>query len=456
MRIIIAGIVCLLASSLSAFDLIDTVQSLRQKVWESEYIPESTIPVVPLTDYDEFEVTELFRAVTIEELEASLTDGYPYPWLEETLRDESIPWEDRYWLDCRMRAAISQSLYRFYDTENNPVQIEVDDITPGEYYWREQMIVDPAGLSIPEDAERPVYNTREFNRIDTGLIYNAFGRVVGNLAMPYGTLSRDASIGAFASTQEGTGMGDYDDQYYAVLLYPDGSFTEVELEGIGGYHGTVSQDGSTIAFFRHGSDSHGIDSYIDILDRQGMLVDRIQSEVDFSSVPPSLSFNGHYASCWVDGGHTALVDCWQGKVIHVTQETGTDRSTTRSSFSPDGEYFCIGGLARGSVLNISTGENYQYPETEPRAGSNDKTRVSCSNARIVTALITARREVSQRISSLELRLLTGDKQIYFNDLNERGYLGRGCDVEVSANGNLILVNRRSGMPLVVIRISGRG
>ncbi|MCD4700759.1 MAG: hypothetical protein K8S24_02780, partial [Candidatus Aegiribacteria sp.] len=72
MRILIAGIVCLLASSMSASDLIDTIQSLRQQAWESEYIPESTVPVVPLTDYDDFEVVELFRAETIEELEASL------------------------------------------------------------------------------------------------------------------------------------------------------------------------------------------------------------------------------------------------------------------------------------------------------------------------------------------------------------------------------------------------
>ena len=456
MRIIIAGVICLLASSLSASDLFDVVQSLREQAWESEYIPESTVPVVPLTDYDEFEVIELFRAETIEELEASLTDGYPYPWLEETLRDESIPWEDRYWLDRRIRAGISQNLHVFYDTENNPVHVDADGIFPGEFYWREHMIVDPAGLNIPEDAERPVYNTREFNRIDTGLIYNPFGRVVGNLAMPYGTLSRNASIGAFASTLEGDGMGDYDDQYYAVLLYSDGSFTEVELEGIGGYHGTVSQDGSTIAFFRHGSERFGLDSYVDILDRQGMLVDRIHSDVHFSSVPPDISFNGHYASCNIQGGHTALVDCWRGEVVLVTEETGTDRSTTWTSFSPDGEYFCVGGGAKGRVINTATLENHVYPETAIRDGSGDGTRVNCSNARILTTLITTR-EISREISSLELRLLVGDQQVYFSDLNESGYLGHGCNAEVSPNGHLVLVSRlRGSIPLVVIRISGRG
>ncbi|MBD3277164.1 MAG: hypothetical protein GF388_02595, partial [Candidatus Aegiribacteria sp.] len=59
------------------------------------------------------EVVELLRVETADELEYQLTDGYPMPWLEEILNDESIPEEDRYWLDCRMRAAIAQDLHLF-------------------------------------------------------------------------------------------------------------------------------------------------------------------------------------------------------------------------------------------------------------------------------------------------------------------------------------------------------
>lgn len=456
MRTALTAVLFVTALHATASGLSDITRSMRERAWEAEYIPESGDSIPPLTEYEEYEVVELFRAESIEELEASLTDGYPYPWLEETLRDESIPWDDRYWLDRRMRAAIAQTLYRFYDAENSPVQIEADNMSLGEYYWREHMIVDPAGMNVPEGAERPVYNTSRFHGFDIGLIYNSFGRIVGNLAMPYGTLSRDASIGVLATTQEGIGMEDYDDQYYALLQYPDGSFREIALEGIGRYQGTVSQDGSTIAFFRHGSEHHGVESYIDILDRQGNLVDRISSDVYFSPFLPSLSFDGHYAFLKVDGGHTALIDCWQKEVIHVTGETGTDRSTTWTSFSPDGEYFCVGGGAKGRVINTSTLERYVYPETAVRDGSNDHTLVGCSNARMVTALLTVRREPSQRVSSLELRLLVGDEQIHFSDLNERGYLGRGCEVDVSPNGYLILVNRRSGIPMVAIRISGRG
>ncbi|MBD3278873.1 MAG: hypothetical protein GF388_11290, partial [Candidatus Aegiribacteria sp.] len=141
MNTMILAALLLLSISAGAFDLIETAQDLRERAWMSEYIPESTEPTVPLTDYDEFEVVELFRAETIDELEASLTDGYPYPWLEETLRDESIPWEDRYWLDRRTRAAISQNLHVFYDTDNNPIYVDADAVFPGEYYWREHMIV---------------------------------------------------------------------------------------------------------------------------------------------------------------------------------------------------------------------------------------------------------------------------------------------------------------------------
>ena len=52
----------------------------------------------------EIEVAELFPGRTLEELEAALVDGYPMPWLAEVLADSTIPEDDRYWLDCRMRA----------------------------------------------------------------------------------------------------------------------------------------------------------------------------------------------------------------------------------------------------------------------------------------------------------------------------------------------------------------
>lgn len=80
------------------------------------------------------EVIEIFRAETTEELEASITNGYPMPWLEEILNDESIHEEDRYWLDCRVRAIIAIDLHTFFDIEGNPITFEADWIMPGEHY----------------------------------------------------------------------------------------------------------------------------------------------------------------------------------------------------------------------------------------------------------------------------------------------------------------------------------
>ncbi|MCD4708815.1 MAG: hypothetical protein K8S62_13865, partial [Candidatus Sabulitectum sp.] len=66
-RILQAGILLLLASTANSTGLIDRIHSIAEQAWEDEYIPDSGLPTVPLTDYDNFEVTELFRAVTIEE-----------------------------------------------------------------------------------------------------------------------------------------------------------------------------------------------------------------------------------------------------------------------------------------------------------------------------------------------------------------------------------------------------
>ena len=452
MRIIIAGVICLLASSLSASDLFDVVQSLREQAWESEYIPESTVPVVPLTDYDEFEVIELFRAETIEELEASLTDGYPFAWLEETLKDESIPWEDRYWLDCRMRAAISQNLHVFYDTENNPVYVDADAIFPGEYYWQELMIVDPGGHSIPmildlegrrisDNEGRPVLP--RVNSVDIGLLYNPFGRKVGDLALAFNgmSLSRDASIGVYVTGQTGE-FPSNSYQYYACLLYPDGSFREIPFDRMGEYSGTVSGDGNILVFFKTGTSLDG-ESYVEIMDRDGNFLNRLPVIFDFANVSkPSISFDGRYASCWYreesSGGHSAVIDVTNSNIELVTEHTGTDVNSVYCSFSPDGNYACIGGFSKGRIIDLTNGMEYIYPETAYRDGSSDGTRVSCSNSRIVTALSTLRSKRDAE-SSLEFRVYVGDSEIFSVTLDSEYFCGR-LSPEVSPNGHFLYIN----------------
>ncbi len=464
MRIIFTVVICLLASSLNAFDLIDTVQSLRQQAWESEYIPESTVPVVPLTEYENFEVVELFRAETIEELEASLTDGYPYPWLEEALKDESIPWEDRYWLDRRMRAAISQNLHVFFDTENNPVYVDADEVFPGEYYWREHLIVDPEGTYAPEDVARPVLST-DFGFTDSGYIMNPYGYRIGNIAIAENgmSLSRDASIGVYVSGLNGE-FERHGYQHYACLLYPDGSFTEIPFEDTGAYGGAISADGNVLVFFRQGSSSTG-SSFVEVMDRNGQFLRRIPSDgyFEYMSKPP-ISYDGHYASNMLrsyGGTHSSIVDVLDGEIVQTTEHTETDLSTPYCSFSPDGNFFCVGGLTKARVIDLNSGSEYVYPETARREGTNDKTLVSCSNSRIVTALSTLR-EMRDSESSLEFRVYVRDSVVFSEEIEQEMITGL-ISAEVSPNGSFILVSPNSygvggciqSNSFIVMSIAGR-
>ena len=178
-----------------------------------------------LSDSSGIDVIEVFRAETPGELEASLSDGYPMPWLEEILNDGSIPEEDRYWLDCRVRAVIAQDLHLFFDREGNPVHVEADWIRPGEDYWRENFIVNPVGEPFQYDSPDMPTNVVS----EPGYVVNRFGETIGQLAMAEDKirLSRDGSIGVTGSDLSRNDP-DYPVTYdNACILYADGSFMEV-------------------------------------------------------------------------------------------------------------------------------------------------------------------------------------------------------------------------------------
>ena len=465
MRIFIAGTVCLLASSSSAFDLIDTVQSLRQQAWESEYIPESTEPVVPLTEYDEFEVVELFRAETIEELEASLTDGYPYPWLEETLKDETIPWEDRYWLDRRVRAAISQNLHVFYDTENNPVYVDADGIFPGEFYWREHMIVDPAGWNVLEGAVRPV----DLDDWDIGHIYDSYGYRAGEIAVPVPrvvSLSRDASIGVI--TSGGNDIYNTRNQPYACLMYPDGSFLEIPFDSIGSYDALVSSDGGIIAFFC--IDRHFLSPEerqysivpVHIFDKNGNLERLITPPVPLRwSWRPAISEDGHYTCHAALGANACLIDCFNGTAELLEKPAVYDQNTCDYSFSPDGDYLCIGGSTIGRVMRLDTDETIVYPETAPSARTN-----VCCSCNCLTMSITIRRGNNPDYYH-ELVVYAKNRAIFSDRIPPEG-LTMMMETEISPSGYYLLVNPSDAangapskhaisynLPLIIMQIEGR-
>ena len=170
------------------------------------------------------EVVEIFRVETSEELEASLTDGYPMPWLEEILSDESIPEEDRYWLDCRVRAVIAQDLHLFFNEDSDPVCYEADRILPGEDYWRECFIVNLPGV------DEQVNNPPAGNWAGIGLLVDRYGNEIGEIAISNSSsrLARDGSVGVTISGIQSSAAG-MPGLLNLCFFYPDGSFREFPI-----------------------------------------------------------------------------------------------------------------------------------------------------------------------------------------------------------------------------------
>jgi hypothetical protein len=437
MKTMILAALLLLSISAGGFDLIETAQTLRERAWMSEYIPESTDETVPLTEYEDFEVVELFRAETIDELEASLADGYPYPWLEETLMDESIPWEDRYWLDRRVRAAISQNLHVFYDTGNNPVHVDADAVFPGEYYWREHMIVDLVGLSIPEGTERPT----RFEHSDVGYLYNPYGEREGQFAfaMPYMSISRDGSVSVVAGLSLNYEVENAWDSFEFLML-SDGSYRhEFDLDQDYTYDAVVSPDGNTIVFcqLRESSEEN---SEVFVFDKDGDLLNSFSISIPLShSWVPVISEDGRYVCHAARGTDACLIDCISGTAEVVSERTEYYRNCSMFNFSPDGKYLCLGGSTTARMLNISTDENTFYLETHPISQSEDHpfSTVMASNSGNCVTLTTRRgerpiysREVVVKIDGITIF----DESIPIKD--DRG----SFQTDVSPNGYFLIMN----------------
>lgn len=448
---------CRTATSYYTLDLFDTVHSLRVQVCESTEIPESTVNMIPLAEYDTFDVSELFRAMTIEELEASLTYGYPYQWLEEILKDETIPWEDRYWLDRRIRAAISQNLHVFYDVENDPIYVYADAIYPGEYYWREYMIADPVGWNVPEDAVRPV----ELEELDIGHLYDQFGYRVGEIAVstPEISISRKADIGVIVS---GGNYYEYPDrQPYACFLYPDGSFNEIALDPIESHDCVVSPDGSIAAFFS---------SEVSTFDEYGSIINTFYSPLLLRRArwAPAITGDGQYV-CHL-GGYTVedcLIDCFDETVEVLSERADSFNSIVAYNFSPDGAYLCLGGgseqLMAGQLLELETGNKAFYPIDST---GRRLTITTSSNNGFCVAMTSLYEGQSGRHIRLDIRI----KDNRFNFSFEPFPLNDITTTDVSPNGYFLIMNpfhaargnpsaygypQDCNLPLVVMQIEGR-
>ena len=441
-RTLQAGIMLMLASTANSTGLIDRMHSLVEQAWEDEYIPDSGIPTTPLTDFDNFEVTELFRAVTIEELEAAITDGYPMPWLEETLKDETIPWEDRYWLDRRIRAAIAQNTHTFFTTSGSPVQIDADCIFPGELYWQEHMIVDPAGWNVPEGLNRPA----ELESWDIGHLLNPYGHRVGEIAVPipFVALSRDASTAVVASGGNSIMMPRA--QPYACFMSSDGSFIEVPLDSIGRYYASISQDGNTVAlscidrFQLSTIERETQIGPVYIFDSKGNIERTISPPYQLvGNWTPAISSDGNFLCLAARHGNTCLIDCISGTVNVIDNSSIIyNQSTAQYSFSPDCDFLNLGGLTTGRVIELSNGREFIYEDTEPLDDEEQPSTVVCSsNDRICTTLTTERGDRPNFFR--ELIVYINQKNIYSTRIPASS-MTFPSQTDVSPNGYYLFLN----------------
>ncbi len=373
----------------------------------------------------DIQVTELFRAETPEELEAALVDGYPMPWLAEVLADSSIPEEDRYWLDCRMRAVIAQDLHLFFDEEGNEVRIDADWIAPGEDYWRENFMVNGRGAEYLYDrSDQPTDVVSE-----PGTLVNRFGEEIGQLAMVHRfiRICRDASIGVSIS-----GWHDIYSAFgrvpcFICLLSPNGTYKEVPI-GFSGYSNiSISNDGSLIAVeteVPEGSDlGEAFTGLVFLLDHEGNVLSRFPMTDGVMNGAPAVSSTGRYVACKQNSIPERGVFLLDGETGQLLYRFGEDIVGHSLSFSQNEQYLCIGGLHRPLVFDCENLEEVWTVSTQ-ELGDHLSLRAGCCSNDGLTIAFSSRQTQPYRFGTI---VFAGDCTPHYHTLT------RG-DIHVSPAG----------------------
>ena len=380
-----------------------------------------------ITAPSNIEVIEVFRAETPEELEASLTDGYPMPWLAEILSDESIPEEDRYWLDCRIRGILAQQMHLFFDEEGNRTSINADFIVPGEDYWRENFIVNP----ITEDRtwDTPDMPLNMYG--ESGTIVNRFGEVIGNIALASRSvrLSRNGQQGIIASG--GNDIIDHPGrESFGCFLSSDNRFNEILLGEKGMYAWDLSSDGSYAIFGCHHLASHTNREAYAALFCDGVLNAEIDLPCHYGIGPiaPAVSPEGRYVAIPLKAFGLGIYNSSLNELM-----TFHDNFIwiLDLEFSPDGEFLCLS--PQGYLLDSSTLEViWDVPQTIPGARRIFRT----SRSGLCSAVWeTTLSNIEDETENLQ--------KIYWNQTlihETRGYPG---EMGVSPNGCFVLQSSRS-------------
>jgi hypothetical protein len=353
-------------------------------------------------------VEEIFSVETTQELEASLTDGYPMPWLAEILEDESIPEEDRYWLDCRVRAVIARELHTFFDRENNRIDVEAEGgIRNGEAYWREVFIVEPDFVdyqaiaieqitSIWSDIPEVVY-PEPYHFIRTpGYLCNRFGEKIGDIATTDLKihLSRDGRVGVYTS-------GWYQHQNPSRVFFLNSNNEVRELVIGPRVSGTqsisLSDDGSLALVVCAGYHEYSInrdaetDLDLDYSNGPTLMVftgtgDLLYSRKvpDFPSDYPAQFSPDNRFIAYPMGDETYLLDATTGETIYTLDIYGGGYPY----FTRNSRYLCIPAISGAAFYDCETGENVaeftENPYPEYGFSRNYHEGISASNDLSVT------------------------------------------------------------------------
>jgi len=432
-------------------DLIDQALSSVDAVGIANQTPLST----------DFSVVEIFRAETTEDLETAVTNGYPMPSLAEILADESIPEEDRYWLDCRMRAAIAQDLHLFFDRSGNPIHVDAEYVGPGEDYWRENQMVRPVGATELSGEHLPI---QSFG--GPGYILDRYGNRTGELADVHNwtSLSRDASIAAIPSG--GSDVYHYQEPF-ACFMYPDGSFREEPFGYVAAFDATVSPNGEVVVFRCYTSAGLGFDPVTNeplrgpigdayIFDSRGNLLQRVTPPSLFSAKAAQISSDGRYIANCVSTGELFLIDCEDGYSTRIIEENDGARSSRgHYSFSPDGRYLCAGGHSSGSIFRLDDFE--ECWDHDPRIGEFDVVRIHCSNGAEWVAITT--RHGSNNVDCYYGLEVFHNNQHVYSSTSEGRY---NEETVVSPNGHFLLTRKsdqaisHTSLPTVIRQIRREG
>jgi len=377
------------------------------------------------------EVIELFRAENTDELEAAFADGYPPAWLEEVLSDTTIPEEDRYWLDCRVRAVIAQNLNLFFDRSGEPVHVEADWIKPSEGYWRETYVLSPLG---DQSVFHPVESGGNL-RGEIGQLVDRYGQDIGETALTAQAFqsSRDGSIWASSLCR-------VEGNYRLVLLYSNGVYFVSPIEMGYGRCG-VSQSGEYVILAARGKSNlwnrDDIPPRAILLSKSGTIIWETELEMPpVGNIVPVISPDDSYC---VVASHASNAEDRLNLLLQVfDMETGheiwrlEEPTGTKVTFSPDGNtLFIPGNMHESYAVNISDGEmiwsderistdSFTYTYVQYLKGSN--------NADILSAVI---RSPESRMAEWFLTLFDNQGQVL-------AVAHINSDMDVSPNGCFVI------------------